>query len=862
MMNRSVMGRQMFAAGGAAFPDISGDGQVTQKDILMGRGVLPRPMQEGGIADPMMMQGMDPSMVPQEDPMMAQQGEVDPEVLAGMFGQMETQMSGIEDSEDLESMMNAVRGDQQPVEARRAELASFVGPEDAQVTPESVLALVQPVMQLASLDQGIGGLAEAEMSGVSMEGPMGEGIMSTVNTAPDAAPMPPPTGQAMMDPAMMGVGNPPPVNFRQGGVVQYMEDGGSPIQDAYNERAFYDELIKDYTVDDQAMLDDRKQMAKSQMFFDLAQAGLEFASPGQRQESPAESLARAFKNTDFFPKLGARGQSIQDLKDKQNLSRRAASQSLMPSRLAASEAQVAADRAAQAAFEKAQITAAEKGYTNIMIPGMKGTLMSVPNSQVESYSGLGYGLATKLSSSGEDFKRVNFRKPSGEVVTAEAGTPLYYQYLNVDKYPETGPAKQPSASERAAQIQNFAMIGDPTKVKRLDLNDPTDLATLKSLDREKWVKAGSQTLTIDTGPKLSDTQQILSNVTLMNSYGDGTASPQDVATIEAAIGQAYEPVRTEENGYVTYRSPPVPSLVKDAHKDRRSAGLQTSRFVTIFPKETPVLDVVRELDSISDVAPLTQADIVSRSNKIEKILAATAEAYSDQFTDGSVPIQVLRSRAFNDSLVKANGTIDLDSESWRMVPTTLYGKDIPYGQSRGLGSAFDRAIKNIGESVRETGVGENRLDLDDQQLFQADADFRALKLQTLSQLTDAVNNEGGRVLKSVQDQINEILEPLEPGIFSFDGGTLATIKAVRNQLALGLQAQIENLPEYPNGRETEKTASARAKSKSLRNLIAEYTKFNDHLEQYLQIKPSAGSSSGSGADKNFFLELARKEEEA
>ena len=50
-MNRSVLARQMFARGGAAFPDLSGDGKITQKDILMGRGV---PMQEGG--DPQMAQ--------------------------------------------------------------------------------------------------------------------------------------------------------------------------------------------------------------------------------------------------------------------------------------------------------------------------------------------------------------------------------------------------------------------------------------------------------------------------------------------------------------------------------------------------------------------------------------------------------------------------------------------------------------------------------------------------------------------------------------------------------------------------------------------------------------------------------------
>ena len=44
-MNRSVLARQMFARGGAAFPDLSGDGKITRKDILMGRGV---PMQGGG----------------------------------------------------------------------------------------------------------------------------------------------------------------------------------------------------------------------------------------------------------------------------------------------------------------------------------------------------------------------------------------------------------------------------------------------------------------------------------------------------------------------------------------------------------------------------------------------------------------------------------------------------------------------------------------------------------------------------------------------------------------------------------------------------------------------------------------------
>ena len=35
MMSRNVLDRQMFRKGGAAFPDLSGDGKITQKDILM-----------------------------------------------------------------------------------------------------------------------------------------------------------------------------------------------------------------------------------------------------------------------------------------------------------------------------------------------------------------------------------------------------------------------------------------------------------------------------------------------------------------------------------------------------------------------------------------------------------------------------------------------------------------------------------------------------------------------------------------------------------------------------------------------------------------------------------------------------------
>ena len=324
-MNRDLMNRQMFKMGGAAFPDLSGDGQVTQKDILMGRGVIEK--QEGGMVPqaPMMMEE---TMVAAPEPaMMPQEGQANPEGLVQIFDQMQGQVDTLDESDDLEEMMNAVRGDVQPVEARRAELAEYVGPDDAQQTPDTVLALVQPVMQLASIDQGIGSLAAEEMMDTPVEGPMAEGIMSTVNMAPDMAP------DMAAPPTMMEVGSPPPVNFNQGGAVRAFANGGSPAVPSLVQRG-QEQLLAAPTVnpidlaagteeaiglirqyagerpDQAANLARQEELAKSQMLFDIANTALAFATPGSRQMSPAERLAEAAQETQLLDKIGARSQGI------------------------------------------------------------------------------------------------------------------------------------------------------------------------------------------------------------------------------------------------------------------------------------------------------------------------------------------------------------------------------------------------------------------------------------------------------------------------------------------------------------------------------------------------------------------------
>ena len=214
----------MFAKGGAAFPDMSGDGRVTQKDILMGRGVIP--MQEGG--DPMAMAAMMPPQDPAAmmDPMAGGQA-MDPEVVQSLLQQAQSNLDNIDEAEDYATVINSIRGDDAPIEARYAELAELVGPEDAQQTPESVLALVQPAIIMNAVDQGIGGLAAEEMT-APVEGAMAEGIMSTVAPPPPPEMMaaPPAAPGPMMDPAMMG--GPPPVNFNQGGLVRRGDN--QPVQ--------------------------------------------------------------------------------------------------------------------------------------------------------------------------------------------------------------------------------------------------------------------------------------------------------------------------------------------------------------------------------------------------------------------------------------------------------------------------------------------------------------------------------------------------------------------------------------------------------------------------------------------------------
>ena len=258
-----VMERPMFAAGGGAnkFPDLSGDGQVTQKDILMGRGVIQK--QAGGPIPDMPMQA--PVEPPPEQMMQVQEVEQQADMEGEQVGldYLARTMDGIDAAEDVEEMINAMRGNDMPIEARRMELAEFVGRDDAMATPETVLAMVQPTIMMSeegAMNSGIGDLMRQMTQDVDMatEGgaptDMGEGLGGLMMAG---APMP----------------QQPVQGFAQGGAVKKFQDGGG-VSNAGNIQGYYDEYLPFF----QNIIGDYDSDRDKDVGLAMAKAGFQFAS--------------------------------------------------------------------------------------------------------------------------------------------------------------------------------------------------------------------------------------------------------------------------------------------------------------------------------------------------------------------------------------------------------------------------------------------------------------------------------------------------------------------------------------------------------------------------------------------------------
>ena len=300
-MNRALLQRQMFANGGKVIPDDAKGLQALAQerpDVVRKMGF--KPMQEGGLAGLMTqtdMAAMPMGSPPMDRPPMMNQQGLDPAMLETALQGASEEVGDLEQAGDFKSMMDQFSGENKSEEERRDDLASIVGEEDAAQTPDSVLALVTPVVQISMLEEGIAPMAQEAMD-TPVEGDMAGGIMS-----------------------MTGAGNEPPVNFNQGGEVlrrgdedpvHFFKVGGvTPMTD-------YQQKVGETA---QALLptfqqfmpttdpDVAKRRLQSDILFDIANTALAFSAPieGERPGlSAAERLALATQKTQLLPKIQQR----------------------------------------------------------------------------------------------------------------------------------------------------------------------------------------------------------------------------------------------------------------------------------------------------------------------------------------------------------------------------------------------------------------------------------------------------------------------------------------------------------------------------------------------------------------------------
>ena len=242
--------------------------------------------------------------------------------LEGIEAAFAQQMSErVDNAGNTEQLIDAIRGNDKPIQARYDELSQYVGQQDAHQTPETVLALVQPTFFMT--EQGLGDsgidqhLAPIPTNGEpAMAGPPPGGPPMGGPPPMGPPPMgPPPTDQgvgALLGPGMSPPPPPPPQMMAAvGGAVKKLQGGSSATSTggeqtglptaaeqareirrrlfggSESETPEEEEVSRlaalfgeDYQTLKEIMAPTEQQnrLARSQLFFDAARAGLNLAA--------------------------------------------------------------------------------------------------------------------------------------------------------------------------------------------------------------------------------------------------------------------------------------------------------------------------------------------------------------------------------------------------------------------------------------------------------------------------------------------------------------------------------------------------------------------------------------------------------
>ena len=593
---------------------------VYQRPLFMQAG---GPVMQPGMQQAMPQPMMDPGMAAMPPDVAQQAGVVEQEAAARaqqLSSQyLDTTMQSLDAAETSEDVINAIRGNVQPLEARYRELAELVGEEDAGATPQSVLALVQPIILMTeqgAMDSGVGGLMQSLVGEVEMAFPdgtpsdMGQGIGGLMMAG---------AGGQNAAPQAMGVGQPPVANFSQGGSVQRFQEGG----EASRLQQLYSEMLPVY----QGIMGDgeeQKRMTQAQILFDIADRAGAFAAgidprTGQRLSgSSAAQLSGALSGLggQIGERLGAQEQQSRALK----MAALQGAQGEFSAERAAARASAGRERGIGEAYEAIDAdgnVVAREFLSNRY--DLDAFTAANPNASVRVAQASGgltekdffikFGMTQDQFEllSVEDQRRLQGLAPEAAAdikgipanVFSTLSTEDQRRVILGDTSPGAVNGIPRDIFDRLSDADQQKVLGiapEPPSGSFINIELPGgDVLSVRedSPEAERLIELGGIKVST-TGAQAADP---LTDPDIMSQYAAGTLRPAQEAAVQAAIAENTRSVFNVQTG--RYEQPTLTPLVQQAENARRDSGKST---VLAFPDEgaTPAEGAKRE-QSLSEL---------------------------------------------------------------------------------------------------------------------------------------------------------------------------------------------------------------------------------------------------------------------
>ena len=817
MMNRALLQRQMFANGGAAVPnEFKGFSKLPEEVQMKMNPELAKKYEEGGVAGLMSQ----PDMAAM--PMGSTQETVDPAVLETALQGASQEVGDLEQAGDFKSMMDQFSGEEKSEEERRDDLASIVGPEDAAQTPDSVLALVTPVVQISMLDQGIAPMAQEAMD-TPVEGDMAGGIMS-----------------------MTGAGNEPPVNFNQGGEVLRRGDE-DPVQFFANENTnrvagftladLIKSLNKGNTVevptlseafeDKKAVYggilgdtEEQKRLTQSQILFDIANTALTFAAPMPGEKpgmSAAERLAMAASTTKLPQTIGARAAQLQADKRKLDLAA-----------LQSAEAEVAAAKKAEQALNLARIK-------NVTKP--KSTTIYSP-------TGLAVPVIERVTASG-----VTFTDTKGKNVNFNEGTYKNYTLTKPDKVTKNVKTLY-NKGDKNDIITGVEIKGeiftDSSGTTKVDLNKYTlakpDKVELKT-DTFYLSDKTPVPLYIKNGELFhaTDFKDFKANSKFSASdpiYKDGSFDKPDKDPKEFKTQPWYNKLVTDTE------------VLKQYANDTLDADTMTklNAAITAYLAGDRSVDVGGTVRISQPMLPPALKDAIIKRYKDKKTIPDAAVVYL-QNTESEFDAGIINTF----SKIKDGKHGGVDGITVDNVESIMLGgnKEPQLLEAQG----FLSGVKQFYESIQAQIFGETVGSIDIYEVQEARKILNGLALRTVEIQADLFE---GNKLKAVMDMIIENSADIQGGVFTSDSDLYNALLKNRKNLTVVLRDFVDVLQNKKNFGKTDVIKSRKGAKKAL-NLISEYTAFINLLEKQSRNSGAIGEIRKKNQVKSKFYQKRMEE---